>query len=169
MTDDNDSEAGADRLRQRNRDLDTQLLDLVAQVPEAQLHTDPGDGEWSLAENLAHIGEFPCFFAREIAAMLRADVDEDLEVGRTHEHPDRVEAVAAAAGRNRDQLADAVATALDEMANTLRHVTDDDLQRTFTNRKYGAEPLIAYLERYVLGHKAAHVDQLRRTLRLVGG
>lgn len=169
MTDDNHAEAGADALRLRNGDLDRQLLDLVAQVSEGRLHTDPGDGEWSLAENLAHIAEFPRFFARELAAMLRADVDENVEVGRTHEHPDRVEAVAAAAGKNRHQLADAVVTALDEMADTLRHVSDDDLRRVFTNRKYGEEPLIAYLERYVLGHKSAHVDQLRRTLRSVGG
>lgn len=167
MTGADDVIASADRLRERNEELDRQLRELVDQVSDERLRDDPGDGEWSLAENLAHLGEFPRYFAREIVRMVAAD--RDVDVGRTHEHPERNEAVAAAEGKDRDQLADAVGNALDEMANALRQVSDDDLRRVFTNRKYGQESLAAYLQRYVLGHKAAHVDQLRRALGAVAG
>jgi len=156
---------GADGLRRSNDELDRQIRDLVAQISDDQLGSDPENGEWTLAENLAHIGEFPRYFAREIREMVRSDAD--VEVGRTHEHPERNEAIAAAAGKDRKQLAEAVTAALDEMADVLRQVSDEDMQRVFTNRKYGREPLTAYLQRYVLGHKAAHVDQLRRTLAAV--
>lgn len=159
-----DSAAG---LRERNQDLDRHLRELVVEVSAERLRADPGDGEWTLAENLAHIGEFPRYFAREIARMVTADID--VEVGRTHEHPERNEAVAAAIGKDLDQLVEAVDTALDELATALRQVSDEDLQRVFTNRKYGEERLTAYLHRYVLGHKAAHVDQLQRTLTVLGG
>lgn len=155
----------ADELRGRNRDLDRQLRELVATVPDERLRDAAGAGEWTLAENLAHIGEFPRYFAREITRMVAADAD--VEVGRTHEHPERNEAIAAAEGKDRGQLSAAIDAALDEMANALGLVSDDDLRRVFTNRKYGQEPLTAYLQRYVLGHKAAHVDQLRRTLAAV--
>jgi len=157
----------ADALRQRNGDLDRQLRELVARVSADRLRDDPGDGEWTLAENLAHLGEFPRYFAREITRMVAADAP--VEVGRTHEHPERNEAVAAAGDQNRDQLAAAVETALDEMDNALRLVSTDDLRRVFTNRKYGREPLAVHLQRYVLGHKAAHVEQLRRTLAALTG
>jgi uncharacterized damage-inducible protein DinB len=155
----------ADELRGRNRDLDRQLRELVATVPDERLRDAAGAGEWTLAENLAHIGEFPRYFAREITRMVAADAD--VEVGRTHEHPERNEAIAAAESKDRGQLSAAIDAALDEMANALGLVSDDDLRRVFTNRKYGQEPLTAYLQRYVLGHKAAHVDQLRRTLAAV--
>lgn len=154
-------------LSARNNALDLQLRELARQVTDERLRADPGDGEWTLAENLAHIGEFPRFFAREITAMVSAA--GDVEVGRTHEHPERREAIAAAEGKSRNQLIEAVGTAIEEMAEAVGQVTDDDLHRAFTNRKYGKEPLTAYLERYVLGHKAAHVDQLRRTLGAVTG
>lgn len=167
MTTDAQVPTTAEGVRQRNRELDERLREEIAAVPGEHLRDDPGDGEWSLAENLAHIGEFPRYFARELIQMIRSDVD--VEVGRTHEHPERNEAIADAEGKDRDQLAAAVDTALDELVNALRHVSDDDLQRVFTNRKYGQEPLTAYLQRYVLGHKAAHVAQLHRTLAVVTG
>ncbi len=39
--------------------------------------------------------------------------------------------------------------------------TDDDLDAKTENVKYGPEPLSAFFDRYVVGHKAGHLDQLR--------
>ncbi|CAN5496157.1 hypothetical protein BH23ACT9_BH23ACT9_04640 [soil metagenome] len=94
MTGDRATWDRADQVRAHNDDLDRQLRALVDRVPADQLRHDPGDGEWTLAENLAHLGEFPHYFARELTHMLAAD--DDVEVGRTHEHPERNEAIAAA-------------------------------------------------------------------------
>lgn len=37
------------------------------------------------------------------------------------------------------------------------------------NVKYGQDSLTAFLDRYVIGHKAAHVEQLRSTIAAVTG
>lgn len=157
----------ADEVIGRNRQLDHRLRDLVAQAPADRLREDPGGGEWSLAENLGHIAEFPRFFGRELALVLDQP-DVDVEVGRTHEHPERNEAVAAAAGKGHEQLAREVDAALAELGGVLDRLTDHDLQRVVSNRKYGPESLATYLQRYVLNHKAAHIDQLGRTFAALG-
>jgi uncharacterized damage-inducible protein DinB len=153
----------ADEVVGRNRQLDDRLRELVAQAPTDRLHDEVGGGEWPLASNLGHIAEFPRFFGRELALVL----DQPgiaVMVGRTHEHPERNAAVAGAAAKGHEELAREVDAALDDLGGVLDRLTDGDLQRIVTNRKYGPESLATYLQRYVLSHKAAHVDQLGRTL-----
>lgn len=50
------------------------------------------------------------------------------------------------------------------LAGVLGRLNDDDLDRPVRNVKYGEEPLACYLRRYVVGHKEAHLAQLRRTI-----
>ncbi|HLY30353.1 MAG TPA: maleylpyruvate isomerase N-terminal domain-containing protein, partial [Ktedonobacterales bacterium] len=130
------------------------------------LHTLPGADEWTLAELLAHLAEFPRYFADDLALLLRQDA---AAVGRTHEHPERLAAVAAAHGRTLASLRADLDAALDALARQLDAIKDEDLSRTTQNRKYGAEPLRAFLDRYVLSHKAGHLDQLRKTQERVQG
>ncbi len=59
--------------------------------------------------------------------------------------------------------------ALADLAGALRPLVDADLTAGTVNVKYGDEPLTAFLDRYVLGHKAGHVEQLRRTLAALAG
>lgn len=153
----------ADEVVGRNRQLDRRLRDLVTRARADRLRDEVGGGEWSLAENLAHIAEFPRFFGRELAFVLDQPAI-DVEVGRTHDHPERNAALAAAAGKGYEELAREISSALDDLGGVLDLLTDDDLRRVVVNRKYGPESLAAYLQRYVLGHKGAHVDQLGRTL-----
>ena len=40
-------------------------------------------------------------------------------------------------------------------------LSDDDVEAKTENVKYGPEPLSAFFDRYVIGHKAGHLDQLR--------
>ncbi len=167
MTGSVDAVGDVTALVRRNEELDRALRELVAQISDETLRADPGDGEWTLAENLGHLSEFPRYFAREIVQTVLTGADAS--VGRTHEHPERNEAIAAAAGKSCDQLSGAVHAALAEMSAAIRLLSDDDLRRVVANRKYGNEPMTAYLQRYVLGHKAAHVEQLRRTLAVVTG
>jgi len=146
----------ADELRSQNRRLDEELLEAASSVDPAHLHFAP-DGEWSLAQVLAHLGEFPRFFAGELA---RWRNDPGAVIGRTHEHPARLAAVADPSGQ-RDDLAAAARQSMAVLAEALESLTDADIEAPTENVKYGPEPLSAFLDRYVVGHKAGHLDQIR--------
>src|SRR5207237_9829111 len=76
-------------LRAENARLDAALLAEAESFDPGRLLAAP-EGEWSAAQVLAHLGEFPRFFAGE----LRRWRDDPLAaIGRTHEHPVRLAAV----------------------------------------------------------------------------
>jgi hypothetical protein len=146
----------ADEVRAENARLDAALLAEAEAFDPARL-TDAPDGEWSAAQVLAHLGEFPRFFAGELR---RWRADRSAVIGRTIEHPVRLAAVESPA----DALADLVAgmrAAFAELAAELDALQDEDVDAKTENAKYGPEPLTAFFDRYVVGHKAGHLDQLR--------
>jgi hypothetical protein len=146
----------ADDVRAENARLDEALL-AEAQAFEPARLTDAPDGEWSAAQVLAHLGEFPRFFAGELR---RWYDDRSAVIGRTMEHPVRLAAVESPA----DALGELVAgmrAAFAELAAALEALSDDDVEAKTENVKYGPEPLTAFFDRYVIGHKAGHLDQLR--------
>lgn len=164
MTTESPTFASAADVRSRNAALDEQLRTLAAGVRPDELHVDPRNGEWTLAENLAHIAEFPRFFAPQLLAQMREDRPR---VGRTHEHEGRLAAVASAPGRELDDLRDDMGASLRELAAHFTELRDEHLGKVAENGKYGPEPLSAFLDRYLIGHKAAHVRQLRETIDAV--
>jgi uncharacterized damage-inducible protein DinB len=156
----------ADEVRARNAALDGELRALAAAVPAEALGRDPGGDEWTVAQLLAHLGEFPRFFADDLGAWLD---DPDADVGRTVEHPARLAAVADAQRADLAGLRAGIDAAFAALAATLERLEDGHVRATMRNRRYGEEPFAAYLDRYLLGHKQAHVEQLRRTLAAVAG
>lgn len=151
--------ATAESVRTRNAELDRALLAEIEQIDPAQLHTPQGEGEWTLAELLGHLGEFPAFFAADLAQDLDAP---GTEIGRTKEYPGRLQAVAEAPQKELSQLRARITEAFAAMAATLARLQDADLKRTINNRKFGEEPMVVYLDRYVVGHKAEHLEQLQQ-------
>jgi hypothetical protein len=146
----------ADDVRAENARLDEALLAAAQGFDPARL-TDAPDGEWSAAQVLAHLGEFPRFFAGELR---RWYDDPSAVIGRTTEHPVRLAAVESPA----DALGELVAgmrAAFAELAAALETLSDDHVEAKTENVKYGPEPLTAFFDRYVTGHKAGHLDQLR--------
>ncbi len=154
----------ADEVRARNQELDGELRALAAQISAEALGRDPGGEEWTVAQLLGHLGEFPRFFADDLSRWLD---DPEAAVGRTQEHPVRLAAVEEAQRADLDTLRHEMDEAFDELAAALGDLEDHHLQAVMQNRKYGPEPLTAFLDRYVLGHKAGHIDQLRTTLDAV--
>ena len=152
-------------VRARNAALDHTIRTLASQVRADRLAFRPeGDG-WTLAENLGHLAEFPSFFANQVSVQIRADRPT---VGRTHEHVARQEAISRAAALSLEQLRNEVDVSLAELGRVLESLHDEHLPKLAQNRRYGLEPLATFLDRYVLGHKAAHIVQLEETLRSVG-
>jgi hypothetical protein len=145
----------ADELRAENGRLDEALLAEAVAFDPARLGAAP-EGEWSAAQVLAHLGEFPRFFAGELR---RWRDDPSLVVGRTHEHPVRLAAVESPV-EALGELVAGMRSAFSELAAALEFVTDADVDAKTENVKYGPEPLSAFFDRYVIGHKAGHLDQL---------
>lgn len=156
----------AAEVRARNSALDTELRAIAASIHPADLHRDPGNGQWTLAENLGHIAEFPRYFAGDLTLQMRA---AGATVGRTQEDADRNDAIAAARGRTLDDLRRELDTSLATLATTLDGLRDEHLTRMANNRRHGPEPLTAFLDRYIVGHKAAHIHQLRQTIATLHG
>ena len=146
----------AAEVRAENRRLDEALLAEAEAFDPARLGDAPA-GEWSAAQVLAHLGEFPRFFAGELR---RWKADPSAVIGRTVEHPVRLAAVAAPAEARAELLA-GVRSAFTELSEALELLADDDVEAKTENVKYGPEPLSAFLDRYVTGHKSGHLDQLR--------
>jgi DinB superfamily len=146
----------AGEVRAENARLDAALLAEAEAFDPARL-TEAPEGEWSAAQVLAHLGEFPRFFTGELR---RWRDDPSAVIGRTHEHPVRLAAVESPADRL-DQLVAGMRTAFVELAGELERLSDEDVDAKTENVKYGPEPLSAFFDRYVLGHKAGHLDQLR--------
>ena len=146
----------AGELRSRNHFLDEELLAEAEAFDPERLDEAP-EGEWSAAQVLAHLGEFPRFFAGELQ---RWREDPTAVVGRTHEHPARLAAVSSPTDALNELMA-AMRSAFAELAGALRTLSDDDLEAKTENVKYGPEPLSAFFDRYVVGHKAGHLEQLR--------
>jgi hypothetical protein len=154
----------AEAVRAHNAALDAELRALAADVPAEALGRDPGGDEWTVAQVLAHLGEFPRFFADDLGRWLD---DPATPVGRTVEHPARLAAVSEAQRADLATLRADMNAAFDALEAVLDRLDDDHLRAQTQNVKYGPEPLTTYLDRYVLGHKAGHVDQLRGTLAAV--
>ncbi|MEW6472133.1 MAG: DinB family protein [Actinomycetota bacterium] len=146
----------AEEIRAENARLDEALLAEAESFDPHRL-TEAPDGEWSAAQVLAHLGEFPRFFAGELR---RWRNDPSAVVGRTHEHPVRLAAVESPA-EQLDVLVADMRAAFAELAAELDALTDEGVDAKTENVKYGPEPLSAFFDRYVIGHKAGHLDQLR--------
>ncbi|HET7040386.1 MAG TPA: DinB family protein [Gemmatimonadales bacterium] len=173
----------ADQVRAENAGLDAALLAEAGAFDAGRLAAAP-DGEWSAAQVLAHLGEFPHFFAEEVRRWIE---DSSSPIGRTMDHPIRLAAVEAPhlSGAHalggapppgeppvaplhedpvenlRRSLIEGMQAAFTELAGELERLTDGDIDAKTENRRYGPEPLSAFLDRYVVGHKAAHLEQLR--------
>ena len=146
----------AEKVRFENRFLDEELMAEVEMFDPARL-TDAPEGEWSAAQVLAHLGEFPRFFANELR---RWRDDPSAVIGRAHEHPVRLAAVESPA-EVLEELAAGMRSAFAELVTELETLTDEDLDAKTENVKYGPEPLAAFFDRYVIAHKAGHLDHLR--------
>jgi DinB family protein len=146
----------ANEVRAENGRLDEALLAEAEQFDPARL-TEAPEGEWSAAQVLAHLGEFPRFFGNELR---RWRDDPAAVIGRTHEHPVRLAAVESPV-EALGELVAGMRSAFAELATELETLRDEDVDAKTENVKYGPEPLAAFFDRYVIAHKAGHLDQLR--------
>lgn len=156
------SGTSAEALRRRNAAMDARLFEILASVPEAHLHDEYPGVQRTLAEQLGHLGEFPLALAAQVNDWLAS---RRAVLGRVGEcNADHADAIERATMRRLNDLTNEVHRAAETLADTLRRLSDDHVHTAVIHVSMGRMPLITFIEGEVIEHKAAHVDELARTL-----
>jgi DinB superfamily len=142
-------------------ELNRMIAGPLLQLDTAKLYQPPRPDEWTLMQNLAHIIEFLPYWADEIAKLVAAPGQN---FGRTAQHEGRLRAVEEHGSYT---LAHAAAvlpdsyTHLDQVLSTLK---DSDLNITGHHSTFGERSLAWFIEEFVTGHLANHLQQMREGL-----
>jgi hypothetical protein len=142
------------------------VLRRVEGLGEAQLYRRPGDGEWTVMENLAHLAELMPYWsqqAREVAA--RAENNQPF--GRTHEDPDRIGAVDRHANDRLDQVLPRIREGLTEAAATMRALPAEGWSKTARHQNRGEMTVTDILDQFLISHAEDHAEQIDEALRAV--
>lgn len=157
----------AEQVREWNGELDAELLSLVDDVRPDELRVDPATGKWRIDQNLAHLSEFPAYFARQLTRWIRG---EQKVLGRVAEaSAERNDPIFRAGETELETFRERIRDSFRELEEALTVLRDEHIEAPTENVKYGREPLRNFLHRYCVGHKAIHVRQLRETLEAVRG
>jgi DinB superfamily len=140
----------------------TRLVDdTLERLQEEQLYLSPGEGAWTIMENLAHINEFMPYWADEIAALV---AQPGKNFGRTQQHEGRLRAISE---HGHDTLAHArveLPGSYAHLDEVLASLHDSDLEITGVHVRYGEQSLAWFIEEFVTGHLRAHLEQMQAVL-----
>ncbi len=131
----------------------------------AQLYQHPiieDKEEWSMMENLAHIAEFPPYWAK---AMLKVVENPGQPFGRTHTDPARIAAVAEHAKDELTKALTRIETARFEANQLFLHINDEQWDKTGLHANRGEMNLRQVIDAFVIKHLRDHVDQAKTALQ----
>ncbi|HZS75082.1 MAG TPA: DinB family protein [Ktedonobacteraceae bacterium] len=137
----------------------------LAQLPPEQLYVSPGNDEWTIMENLAHIVEFLSYWANEVAALV---AEPGKNFGRTMQHEGRLAAIRDHAHDTLEQIKSALPASYGRLESVLYTLQDSDLDITGHHVKYGDKPLSWFIEEFITGHLRAHLQQMQEAAKQVG-
>ena len=137
------------------------FLELLAQTDEASLYHKGDAADWSAAMVLVHIAEAREFFAGEIEKIL-AEPPET--VGRTLDDPHRLQTIASYGQASVEEIRRRLVRSHQIMAGTVRKVTATHLKLQPVHVSYGPLTMTEFLQRFVVGHDRAHVQQVKTLL-----
>lgn len=150
-------EAVAARLRANAE----QLLNEVVGMPEELIGWVPGEGVWTVMDNLCHVREFVPFWTAEALRVVAGSAEP---WGRNHADADRL---AAVTGTSRHRLEDVVRDireAVEASAAALSRLSDAELaaEAPSRNPRWGVKPAWFIVDDLLVGHIEKHLGQIRR-------
>jgi uncharacterized damage-inducible protein DinB len=148
---------GKDALIERLQLLHAQLLHQLAQLPPEALYQHPDPDEWSIMENLAHVGEFYTFWGSEVRKLQQ---QPGCNFGRTIDDERRLAGIRAHANDTLDQIEPYLRTSFDELMATLTGLTDADLQKVGHHQRLGDRTMEYYIKHFLIDHLSDHLAQL---------
>ena len=137
------------------------FLDILSRADEHILYRRPADGGWTLAESLAHIAEARQFFNQETRRVLATP---GAPMGRTVDHPGQLQNIQDHGYDAPDALRRRLIASHEDMLKTLSGMTDGDLQITGQHIRYGPQTLAEFIQRFMVEHDQAHVQQAQTLL-----
>ncbi|MBI1877731.1 MAG: DinB family protein [Chloroflexi bacterium] len=158
MPDQNTLAKMLDELRQTQQG----FLAILDEVNEDILYRrSAGDESWTLAEVMAHITEARQFWSDDVR---KIQATPGIKVGRTAEHPGRLQAVREHSHDSLTAFRDRLATSYEVVVKTLNGVTEEDLQLKVEHITFGPQTLAEFIQRLIVAHDQVHVEQVRALL-----
>ena len=140
-----------------------EILAEVEQLPSELIHWVPGDGVWTVMDNLCHIREFVPFWTGETLRIVRRTGEP---WGRDHTDTARLAAVTNTAAYQLDAVVADIREAVRRSAETLRTLSEEDLasEATSKNPRWGVKPASFVVDDLLVSHVAKHQGQIRRNV-----
>ncbi|MBI5292917.1 MAG: DinB family protein [Chloroflexi bacterium] len=132
------------------------FLGMLSRADHSLLYQRPADGSWTLAQVLVHVTEARRFFAAGTREVLATP---GIQMGRTVDHPGRLQNIIEHAGDPPDAIRSRLITSHQDLLDTLQGMTTDDLQVMGGHVKHGPQSLREFIEHFVVEHDQAHVQQ----------
>jgi uncharacterized damage-inducible protein DinB len=140
-----------------------QILDEVQRLPAELIHWIPGEGIWTIMDNLCHIREFVPFWTGEALRIVQRPAEA---WGRDHTDTSRLAAVSNTAVYRLEDVTADIRTAVRRSAETLLTLRDEQLtvEATSKNPRWGVKPASFVVDELLVHHVAKHHGQIRRNI-----
>jgi uncharacterized damage-inducible protein DinB len=151
--------AAADRLTNTT----DEILAEVQQLPAELIHWIPGEGIWTIMDNLCHIREFVPFWTGET---LRIAERPSEPWGRDHTDTARLGAVTNTAVHRLGDVVTDIRDVVRRSADSLRLLSDADLnvEAPSKNPRWGVKPASFVVDELLVHHVGKHQGQIRRNI-----
>ena len=147
---------------QQSYDALNQLIDgPLSQLPSEKLYQSPGNDEWTIMENLAHIVEFMPYWGNQAAGLV---AHPGQNFGRVQQDERRLKEIRDHAHDSLAQIKALLSPSYSRLQDVLANLQDSDLQLTGVHSRYGEKPLEWFMEDFVTGHLRAHLVQMNAAL-----
>lgn len=133
----------------------------LAQLPSQKLYKSPGNDEWTIMENLAHIVEFMPYWGDQVAGLV---AHPRQNFGRVQQDERRLREIRDHAHDSLAQIKAMLPSSHAHLQGVLANLHDSDLELTGIHSRYGEKPLAWFMEEFVTGHLRAHLVQMQSAL-----
>ena len=133
----------------------------LSQTPSEKLYESPGNDEWTIMENLAHIVEFMPYWGDQIAKLV---AHPGQNFGRVQQDERRLKEIRDHAHDSLAQIKAILPPSHASLQAVLATLHDSDLELTGVHSRYGEKPLAWFMEEFVTGHLRAHLVQMQAAL-----
>ena len=133
----------------------------LAQIPPEKLYKSPGNDEWTIMENLAHIVEFMPYWGDQVAGLV---AHPRQNFGRVQQDERRLKEIRDHAHDSLAQIKAMLPPSHAHLQHVLANLHDSDLELTGVHSRYGEKPLAWFMEEFITGHLCAHLVQMQTAL-----
>lgn len=160
------SDTQIEKLVEGLRTAHQRVLSAVEGISENEAHLVPQDGEWTVAQLLAHIAEIQTFWTGKALLIIR---EEDPNITRSDVENDvRLAAVTDHSGDSTRDLLESMVNAHRQAITSVRTIRPEDLDRV-GHRGEGNPITVKGVIEFLARHIEEHAGQIQESRRLIAG